>query len=80
MTEIVSLRASIDGQALTVPKRLYADLLNPDLGKEYVKAKLSKDGRTLVVDMEGSDGAGGYHVTWKLRRTGKSTRDLVIGD
>ncbi len=77
-TELISLRASIDGKPLSIPRALVQNLLDPSIASDV--EHLSRDGKTLIVEMSGSDGAGGYQVTWRLRRSGRSTRRMQLED
>ena len=79
-TELVNLVITVDGRRWPIPKSLYNDLLDPNLGQmsgsddTFEHASISKDGRKLTVSMMGSDGAGGYEVQWILLSNGKHTR------
>ncbi|MBI5707214.1 MAG: hypothetical protein HZC36_09530 [Armatimonadetes bacterium] len=75
-SELVSLEVSVNGKMWSVSKFLYNDLINPNLGQEYVTASISKDGRTLNISMKGSDAGGSYTVKWKVRQNGKSSRTI----
>jgi hypothetical protein len=72
--EIKSLDFSFDGKKVAVPKRLYADLFEPNLKKDYFATKIGDDGSSLLVFMAGSDAAGGYQVIWVFRRDGRHSR------
>ena len=69
-TELVDLKVRVDGKNWPIPSWAYEDLLDPNLGTDYVSSTLSKDGRRLVIVMMGSDGAGAYQVRWTVSRGG----------
>ena len=75
--EIISAELFFDRKRITIPKRLYADCFDPNFDSKDNHVKLSRDYRTLIVNMVGSDGGGGYDVTWFFRRNGKHTRRIV---
>jgi hypothetical protein len=79
-TEVVALDVTVDGKRWPVRKTLYWDLLEPNFGRDYVKGSLSKDGRTLSLELWGSDAAGGYQAKWTLRANGKHSRTVEHGD
>ncbi|MGV3615350.1 MAG: hypothetical protein ACO1SV_08455 [Fimbriimonas sp.] len=74
--EIVALRPMLDGKALTVPRRLYWDLLDPHFTKDHTRAAVMPDG-SLRVRLMGSDGGGGWSVEWRFRKNGKHTRRML---
>lgn len=76
-TELTGVSAVIDGKRINVPQRLYWDLLDPNLGKEYVSANISRDGKTLMIKMFGSDSTGGYRVVWTLKKGGACSRKFL---
>jgi len=74
--EIDSMRFYFDGKEIKVPSKLYADCFDPNFGKEHVTLKFGRDGRSVIVTMSGSDGAGGYAVSWTLRKNGRHVRSI----
>ena len=74
--EIVSMRFYLDGKEIKIPARLYADCFDPNFGKEHVTLKFGPAFRSVIVSMSGSDGAGGYGVTWTLVRSGQHHRSI----
>jgi len=72
--EIQSIDFFFDGKKVTVPRRLYADLYEPNLDKNYFATKIGDDESSLLVFMAGSDAAGGYQVIWVLRKDGRHSR------
>ena len=77
--EIVSMRFYLDGKEIKVPARLYADCFDPNLGNDYVTLEFERGFGSVVVTMSGSDGAGGYQVTWRLRKNGRHSRAINLG-
>ena len=75
-TQIKSVEFYFDGRKIKVPKWLYADCYNPNLENGYVNIRFSRDLKGVVVSLSGADGAGGYDVTWRLRRSGKHSRSV----
>jgi hypothetical protein len=73
-TEIQAIEFYLDGKRVAVPRRLYADCFEPDFGKRSFAIKAGDDGGSLLVFMAGSDAAGGYLVTWVLRKDGRHSR------
>ena len=73
-TEVTSIQVFLNGKRIFVPKSLYWDLLDPHLGKKNCRARMTLDGQTLLVGMDGSDGAGSYSVVWTFRAIAKHTR------
>jgi hypothetical protein len=76
--ELISLSVTVDGRKWSIPKRAYGDLLNPNLDKQHDTATLSRDGKSLAVKMENSDGAGSYNVRWIFRRNGTYSRRVEL--
>jgi hypothetical protein len=74
--EIDSMRLYFDGQEVKIPSKLYADCFEPHLGKGAVKLKVSADFQSVTVEMFGSDGAGGYELTWRLKKNGRHSRSV----
>lgn len=76
-TEITLVEVKLDGKVFQLPLHLYCDLLNPNLGSEYVHVDYSKKDNTLRIGMMGSDGAGGYAFRWIVDRKGNASRQYV---
>lgn len=74
--EIASMTVKVDGKVWPVKRSLYDDLLNPYLSDKGGNAQISDGGKTLVVTLYGSDGAGSYSGMWTFRRNGKHTRSV----
>ena len=70
-TEIDTFVVVINGRSISIPRSKYRDLFNPNVYYKYgsepccgVRAHEAKNGQHLIVDMWGSDGAGGYFVAF----------------
>jgi hypothetical protein len=74
--EIDSMRVYFDGQEIKIPSRLYADCFEPHLDKDDVKLKVGSDFQSVTIEMLGSDGAGGYEMTWRLKKNGRHSRSV----
>ena len=72
--EIRSIDFIFDGKKVGVPRKLYADLYEPNLDKNNLATKIGDDESSLLVFMAGSDAAGGYQVIWVLRKDGRHSR------
>lgn len=79
VVEIDSMRFYLDGQEIKIPRRLYADCFEPHFGNDYVNLEFGEEFRDVIVTMSGSDGAGGYQVTWRLRKDGRHSRSINPG-
>ena len=77
--EIASMRFYLDGREIRIPRRLYADCFDPNLGNDYVTLEFGRDFRGVIITMSGSDGAGGYQAIWRLRKDGRHSRSIVPG-
>jgi hypothetical protein len=60
-------------------KRLYADCYEPNLNESDLEIKFERGFQGVMISMVGSDGAGGYEVTWRLRKNGNHTRSISKG-
>ena len=56
--EIASMRYFFNGREVVVPRRLYSDCYDPNFDKWNFKMRFARDRRTVLVTMNGSDGAG----------------------
>jgi hypothetical protein len=78
-TELVSLSVTVDGRRRPVSTKIYARLLDPHPEKEYRTVRLSKDGKTLNVQLDGSDAAAAYIAVWAFRRNGRHSFQILPG-
>lgn len=76
--EIDSMKFYLDGKEIRVPSKLYADCFEPNLGNDYVTLKFGRDLQSVIITMSGSDGGGGYQVTWRLRKNGQHRRSISV--
>jgi hypothetical protein len=72
--EIASVKLFFDGRQIKIPGRLYSDCYDPNLRDNPLTIRFGRDFQTVRVSMGGSDGAGGYRVTWVFRTNGRHTR------
>lgn len=72
--EIQSVEFYFEGKRVSVPKSLYSDCFEPNFRQASFAFKVGDEGRSLLVFMAGSDGAGGYLVIWVLRKDGRHSR------
>lgn len=83
--ELAYFTVTVDGKRWRVPDRLWRDCFEPHFGDtvtppaSYIHAWVFKDGKRCTVKMEGSDGAGGYTVVWRLRKSGRHARTVEYG-
>ena len=81
-SEIDTFAVEINGHFIPIPRSKYSDLYEPNVKYKYgnesccgIRADEAKNGQQLIVSIWGSDGAGGYFVTFYfdhnkfLRRT-----------
>ena len=80
VTEVVAITVWIDKKRTVMPKGMFDDLLDPNFDAIYKKAGFLTNKRTFQIQLEGSDGAGGYAVDWWLSSGGKWTRKVKEGD
>lgn len=73
-TEFESIKLFFDGKEIPIAKGLFSDCYNPNLENDYLKLKLGDDGKSVMVFMAGSDGAGGYQVFWIFRNDARHSR------
>lgn len=81
-TEFSRFEVSWDGKAVSILRSLYSDCLNPNLrrkegwwdDKNTIYFLPSQDGSSLLIQMQGSDGAGSYFANWVITRNGKHSR------
>ena len=76
--EIDSMRFYLDGKEIKISRRLYADCFDPHFGDDSVTLKFGLDFQSVIIAMSGSDGAGGYQVTWRLRKNGQHRRSISV--
>ena len=80
-TSLVRVVMDLDGKRTVLSERWYEDLIDPNLGSDYVAAGFTKDGSKFVLSMLGSDGGGSYRVLWTLRKKGHGvSRKVYEGD
>jgi hypothetical protein len=72
--EIASVKLFFDGRQIKIPAQLYSDCYDPNLRDNPLTIRFGRDLQTVLVSMGGSDGAGGYRVTWVFRTNGRHTR------
>jgi len=77
--EIVSMTLVIDGRELSIPKKLFKDCFEPNLDNRFLKMRFGPQFKTVIVAMNGSDGAGGYEVVWRLAPNGRHSRSINRG-
>ena len=77
--EIKSINLFFNGKKVSVAKELFSDCYNPNFEKDSVKLKFSDDGKSVMVFMAGSDGAGGYQIFWIFRNDGNHSRFSSAG-
>jgi hypothetical protein len=75
----------IDREKVELPRKLWQDLLEPDVIREDstraldvdvsdLGVKVAKNGSSLNVTLVGSDGGGSYDVWWHIAKTGRVSR------
>ncbi len=74
--EIASMRVSFDGMNFRIPSRLYSDCFDPNLRDNPLLIRFGRNFSTVRISMGGSDGAGGYEVTWVVRKNRQTTRSF----
>ena len=74
--EIASMMVSFDGRHIRIPTRLYSDCFDPNLRDNPLVIRFGRNFKTVRISMGGSDGAGGYEVTWLVRKNGRTTRSF----
>jgi hypothetical protein len=70
-TELVSMAVTVDGKKWSVPPSLYNNVMNPTLRKDYFVIELSKDGKTLDVNLTGPKEDIERTVHWTFRSNGR---------
>lgn len=64
--EISNFTIKWDGKLIELPKELYQDCYEPNLGGVTILP--SYDGKSILLQMSGSDGAFAYDVYWVVER------------
>lgn len=77
--EIGAIKLFFDGTEVAVPRKLYSDCFEPNLDDDSLTIRFGRDFQSLIVTMSGSDGAGGYEVVWRFRKTGYHSRSFRQG-
>ena len=79
--EFSTFSLSIDGTDVSIPANIFNRFYDPTFGyqgsSKYVDAFWGNDYDCVFVYMNGSDGAGGYSVTWVLKKNGQHTYSLI---
>jgi len=74
-TEIESLIVTWGDKSIPIKRSLYADCYNADLDADsWFVISASDDGKSLMILMSASDGAGAYTVSWIVTQEGTVTR------
>ena len=74
--EITSMIVSFDGRHIRIAPRLYSDCFDPNLRDNPLTIRIARNFNSIRISMGGSDGAGGYEVTWVVRKNGRTTRSF----
>jgi hypothetical protein len=74
--EISSMVVSFDGRHVRIAPRLYSDCFDPNFRDNPLIIRFGRNFGTVRISMGGSDGAGGYEVTWVVRTNGHTTRSF----
>jgi hypothetical protein len=71
----------LDSVRIPVHEEIYKIFYDPDFGYleggKYIDAFWGNNYESVFVYMNGSDGAGGYSVTWLLQKNGQHTYSLI---
>jgi hypothetical protein len=74
--QIASMIVSFDGRLIRISPRLYSDCFDPNLRDNPLTIRFARNFNSVRISMGGSDGAGGYEVTWVVRKNGRTTRSF----
>ena len=77
--EIRSIKLSLDGTEVAIPRKLYFDCFEPGLDGKYLTVRMGRDFQSVIISMSGSDGAGSYKVVWRFRKNGYHSRSFSQG-
>jgi len=72
--EIASVKLYFGEKEVLVPRSMFSDCYNPNLGKDYFRLKIGDDRKSVLAFMAGGDGGAGYQVFWILRSDGRHSR------
>jgi hypothetical protein len=74
--EIGSMIVIFDDRRIQIPPRLFSDCFDPNLRDNPLVIRFGRNFNTVRITMDGPDGAGGYEVTWVVRKNGRITRSF----
>jgi len=74
--EIAAMIVSFDRQHIRIAPRFYSDCFDPNLRDNPLTIRFARNFNSVRISMGGSDGAGGYEVTWVVRKNGRTTRSF----
>ena len=74
--EIRSIKLSLDGTEVAIPRKLYSDCFEPSLDGRYLAIRFGRNFQSVIISMSGSDGAGTYKVVWRFQRNGYHSRSF----
>ena len=74
--EIASMIVTFDGRRIQIPPRFFSDCFDPNLRDNPLVIRFGRNFNAIRITMGGSDGAGGYEVTWVVRKNGHITRSF----
>jgi hypothetical protein len=74
--ELASVIVTFDDRRIQIPPRLFSDCFDPNLHDNPLVIRFGRNFNTVRITMAGSDGAGGYEVTWVVRKNGRITRSF----
>lgn len=77
--EIASIKLSLDRTQIAIPGKLYSDCFEPNLDDDSLAIRFGRDFQSVIITMSGSDGAGGYEVVWRFRKSGYHSRSFRQG-
>jgi len=71
-----SIELKLKDKVYRIPKALTEDLYNPHVGIEYYRdvLRIVRDDKTIIINMEGGDGAGAYKVKFTINLTKMTVR------
>jgi hypothetical protein len=72
--EIAKFKVLVDGRDILFPRDQFADCFHPNFGEDYIKVIVDNPGKKILVNMLGSDGAGGFRAYWIIDTDGNHQR------
>ena len=75
-SEVASMTVTFDRRKIRIPRHLYSDCLDPNLRDNPVTIRFVRNFTAVRITIGGSDGAGGYDVTWVVPKNGRTTRSF----